>query len=739
MKNTRKNHSIFKSFSSSIKNKNYFKKDKLHTLTSSKNNKLNTLAGSKKDKPKNSILKPLKPLKALNSNTLYRKLVTSTLIVLFISLLSYTVVVHLLTRYQTVEDFKSSTNQILDQTTNYINLITKNIETLSMQLFLDKDFTNALTKTYDTPFEKFNIKNELESKMKNITSNSNDSQINSIYLIREDDLSLSSGGTSITLDKSKKALNESWYKSIINATGKSLWIPSHVDNLGTESKPVLSQARVIKDLSSNTNVGVLKINLDSDAFNSSLENIKLGKSGYIFIVDKDGYIISHKNKELIGTKMEGDHINKILSEDSGSSNFKDNNVKMFSVYSTIKSTGWKVVAAIPSRELSKTSEIIGYYSLGLLVLFLFIGFMISMKNAKNIVNPLNEIIEVTKEISKGNLDATCTDYDINEMNELSYNFNNMIDNLKNLFTTTSNLAYETDISAKNLLNISNEINLNSKDIGAASSQIAIGSSNQSDTSMICVDISNSFNYEISNTVKVLSEASNATKISSTYIEESKSIIATLNETSKKNSSSMKKVSNTIEVLNSNAKDILIILNKITDISSQTNLLALNASIEAARAGEAGRGFSVVAEEVRKLAEESQNASKDIKSIMDNIDSSIRESLSISKETEGAFKEELNQVEKTINTFVEIKKSIENITEAMDNATDSIKLIDKGKDILNKYINEISEISSENTASTEEVTASIEAQTTSNEDLYNLAKVLSKNAEDLKFSLSNIVK
>ena len=76
---------------------------------------------------------------------------------------------------------------------------------------------------------------------------------------------------------------------------------------------------------------------------------------------------------------------------------------------------------------------------------------------------------------------------------------------------------------------------------------------------------------------------------------------------------------------------------------------------------------------------------------------------------------------------------------LDNATDSIKLIDKGKDILNKYINEISEISSENTASTEEVTASIEAQTTSNEDLYNLAKVLSKNAEDLKFSLSNIVK
>lgn len=725
MKSTFENHDILKNIYSSLKDQNIFKKVKLDALTDSKN-----------DNPKNPILKFLK---GLNSHTLYRKLVTSTLVVLFISLLCYTVVVHLLTRYQTVEDFKSSTNQILDQTTNYVNLVTKNIDSLSMQIFLDKDFTNALTQTYDTAFDKLTIKNKLESKITNITSISNDLQISSIYLIRKDDLSLSSSGTSITSSKSKSALEEPWYKSVINASGKSLWIPSHVDILNSERKLVLSQARAIKDISSNTDIGILKINLDSDTFNSSLENIKLGKTGYIFIIDKDGYIISHKNKELIGTKMEGNHINKILSEDNGSLNFKDNNIKMFNVYSTIKSTGWKVVATIPSRELSKTSEIIGYYTIALLILFLLVGFIISMKNAKNIVKPLKEVIAVTKEISNGNLDATCANYDIEEINALSYNFNNMIYNLKSLFTTTSNLAYETDISAKDLVNISNEINLNSKDIGAASSQIAIGSSNQSGTSMVCVDISNSFNYEISNAVKVLSEANTATKISSTYIEESKSIISTLNETSKKNSSSMKKVSNTIEVLNSNTKDILIILNKITDISSETNLLALNASIEAARAGEAGRGFSVVAEEVRKLAEESQSASKDIKSIMNNIDKSIRESLSISKETESAFKEELNQVEKTINTFIEINSSMENITEAMDKATDSIKIIDKGKDILNKYINDISEISSENTASTEEVAASIEAQTTSNEDLYNLAKVLSKNAAALKLALSNIVK
>lgn len=725
MKSTFKKHSIFKNFSSSLKNKNYFKKVKLDTLTD-----------SKKDNPKNPVLKFLK---GLNSHTLYRKLVASTLVVLFISLLCYTVVVHLLTRYQTVEDFKSSTNQILDQTTNYVNLVTKNIESLSMQIFLDKDFTKALTQTYDTPFDKFTIKNKLESKIANITSTSNDFQINSIYLIREDDLSLSSSGTSITPSKSKSAVDEAWYKSVINASGKSLWIPSHVDSLSSERTPVLSQARMLKDISSNTNVGVLKINLNSDTFNSSLENIKLGKSGYIFIVDKDGYIISHKNKELIGTKMEGDHLSKILEGDNGSLNSKDNDVKMFSVYSTIKVTGWKVVATIPSTELSKTSEVIGYYSLGLLVLFLFVGFIISIRNAKNIVKPIKEIVDVTKEISKGNLEAKCVPYDINEMNELSYNFNNMIDNLKNLFITTSNLAYETDISARNLLNISNEINLNSKDIAVASSQIAIGSSNQSDTSMVCVDISNSFNYEISNAVKILNRANDTTKTSSIYIEKSKSIIQTLSDTSKKNSSSMKKVSKTIENLNSNTKDILIILNKITDISSQTNLLSLNASIEAARAGEAGRGFSVVAEEVRKLAEESQSASKDIKSIMNNIDGSIRESLNICKETEETFKEELTQVGKTINTFVEIKASIENITESMDNATDSIKLIDKGKDILNKYINDISEISAENTASTEEVTASIDAQTTSNEDLYNLAKVLSENAEKLKLSLSNIVK
>ncbi|MBU5593434.1 methyl-accepting chemotaxis protein [Clostridium sp. MSJ-4] len=714
-------------------------KDKSLKKASSKvaEKKIKVKSNKRKD-PKNLIIDSSKKIKA---NTLYRKIITLTLAMVLLSLLTFNIIVHFITRHQTVEDFKSSTNQLLEQTARYVDIITSNIDGISMQIFSDRDFTGALTKTYDDVFEKYTAKTQLESKIKNLTLSSNSNYITGIYLIREDDLSLTSDGTSITADKKSKILQEEWYKDVIKASGKSIWVPSHEDNLGnmssnTNSKP-LSHARLIKDVSSLKSIGVLKINLDPNIFNSTLENIKLGDSGYIFIVDKDGYVISHNNKELIGTKLEGDHIDTILSGENDSISFKEEGKEIFGVYSTVKSTGWKIVAVVPKAELSKTSEIIGYYTVLLLVVFLIITFVISVYNAKKIIKPVTSIVKVTKEISKGNLDAKCSHYNIQEMDELSDNFNGMITSLKNLLLTSSELSNATDVSAKNLLDISQEIKLSAEEIGAASQQIANGSSEQSETAMVCVEISNSFNYEISNAVNTLNEANKATEKSRYSLDESEEVIQSLSEISKENSSSMQKVSQTIEDLSNNTRDILIILNKIGDISSQTNLLALNASIEAARAGEAGRGFSVVAEEIRKLAEESQNASRDIKTIIDNIGNSIHASISISKEAEKTFEEELNQVSNTITSFGEIKTSFESIIIAMNKATESIKLIDTGKDILNKYINNISEISQKNTASTEEVTASIEAQTISNNDLYDLAKDLSENAEKLKSSLSDI--
>lgn len=665
-------------------------------------------------------------------NSIFKNLIKSTTTIVLFSLLLSSIVIFLITKNTVTEDFKNSTIQILNQNKNYIELINKTVESTSMQIFTNNKLVSKIYADYETFYDRFNAKQEILQDIKAIINYGNLNLIKSIYMYTDDyDFNLDTDGTFMAEEKLAKTKEEAWYKKAVSDAGAASWSIPHKNIFVTNEETIISYTRVLKNISLNKPVGVLQVNILAETLNSALKNAKIGHNGYIYIVDENGYVISHKDPKLLGTQLTGDYVEKIKSGQEDHFKFTDGNTKMFGVFTTSTLSGWKFVAVVPEAELSSSAKTIGIFTILIIFVCLGVSIVMSILNSTKFTKPIGEIIDVTKELSKGNFRVKCKEDKIYEINELNNYFNEMIENLRGMFSTTAELAIATDTSAKNLLNISEEITHSSEEIGAASGAIAKGSSEQTETAMICVEISSSFNYELSSAVDILNEANKATDNSKNIISNNEIVIANLNKTSYANSQAMAEVSKTISELNNNTKDILIILKKIQDITEQTNLLSLNASIEAARAGEAGRGFAVVAEEIRKLAEQSQKASKDIKTIIDNVNGSIKVTLNISDQAQSAFKEELDQVNKTIESFDSIKSSITHITEAMENATKSIKLIDTGKDILNKYINTIAEISQRNTASTEEVTASIDTQSMSNNEMYQLAQVLNENAHKLK--------
>ncbi|WP_055666223.1 methyl-accepting chemotaxis protein [Desnuesiella massiliensis] len=665
-------------------------------------------------------------------NSIFKNLIKSTTTIVLFSLLLSSIVIFLITKNTVTEDFKNSTIQILNQNKNYIELINKTVESTSMQIFTNNKLVSKIYANYETFYDRFNAKQEILQDVKAIINYGNLNLIKSIRIYSDDyDFNLDTDGTFMSDEKLAKVKEEAWYKKAVSDSGAASWSIPHKNIFANTDETIISYSRVLKNVSLNKAVGVLQVNILAETLNSALKNAKIGHNGYIYIVDENGYVISHKDPKLLGTQLTGDYVEKIKSEKEDYFKFADGNTKMFGVFTTSELSGWKFVAVVPEAELSSSAKTIGIFTILIIFVCLGVSIVMSILNSTKFTKPIGEIIDVTKELSKGNFRVKCKENKIYEINELNNYFNEMIKNLRDMFSTTAELAIATDTSAKNLLNISEEITHSSEEIGAASGAIAKGSSEQTETAMICVEISSSFNYELSSAVDILNEANKATDNSKEIIATNEVVIANLNKTSYANSQAMSEVSKTISELNNNTKDILIILKKIQDITEQTNLLSLNASIEAARAGEAGRGFAVVAEEIRKLAEQSQKASKDIKSIIDNVNGSIKLTLNISDQAQNAFKEELDQVNKTIESFDSIKNSITHITEAMEDATKSIKLIDTGKDILNKYINTIAEISQRNTASTEEVTASIDTQSMSNNEMYQLAQVLNENAHKLK--------
>ena len=201
------------------------------------------------------------------------------------------------------------------------------------------------------------------------------------------------------------------------------------------------------------------------------------------------------------------------------------------------------------------------------------------------------------------------------------------------------------------------------------------------------------------------------------------------------------VSDAIRELADKSKQIGQIVETITGIAEQTNLLALNAAIEAARAGEQGRGFSVVAEEVRKLAEESQAAAQEISGLIGAIQTQTSHAVDVVEDGAKRTADGAAVVEQTREAFLKIGNSVDDMAARIEQIAAASEQIAAGAQSMQNSIVEVATVAGESSASTEEVSASTEETSASAEQISASAQELSGNAEMLnqlvaQFKLTN---
>jgi methyl-accepting chemotaxis protein len=234
------------------------------------------------------------------------------------------------------------------------------------------------------------------------------------------------------------------------------------------------------------------------------------------------------------------------------------------------------------------------------------------------------------------------------------------------------------------------------------------------------------------------ETAAAARNAQTVAEQGAAAVAQATEAMLAVKSSSAEITATIRELGEMSEKIGGIVDTITAIAVQTNLLALNAAIEAARAGEHGRGFAVVADEVRKLAEESQDAAATIGGLITQIQAGTGRAVEVVVQGARQTEEGVATVEQAREAFLRIDASVQDVNERVERITSAIEQIVASGGRMQETIDQVLEVAEQSSASSQQVSASTEQTSASTQQIAASAQDLARTAEHLKGLVAQFV-
>lgn len=441
------------------------------------------------------------------------------------------------------------------------------------------------------------------------------------------DGSISCGSGWIPDDTAWKANDRTWYKDAVAAKGKLVYTDVYTDS--ETKKPVVTLSQmVIKDGKEYAVVG-LDIGLAqlSDLFSKE----KIGETGYPFVLDRDGRFLIHPKYGFNEDLSKADTIHnisdgslkeigsKLLTKNSGILKGEFNGEMKVYYSEFMEDTGFYLVSTLTEKDFLKD---LNKLIIGIIVIFLIlIAFLIIVISIiiGGITSNISDLAEGTKQIATGNLIYKMKEIHRNdELGVLAKSINSMQNSLKEIIQSIIIEADKVNSALSVSGNNISELTDNLEETSATVERLLAGIE---ETASSTQEI-NSASAEIEAQAETISEkaqegAVSASEISKKALSLKEGSIARQYEADEIRDRMKKEMDEALEK-SKEVEKIKVLSDAILQISTQTNLLALNASIEAARAGEAGRGFSVVAGEIKNLAEISKSTVGEIQSTVNTV-------------------------------------------------------------------------------------------------------------------------
>ncbi|MFD1452172.1 MULTISPECIES: methyl-accepting chemotaxis protein [Oceanobacillus] len=519
-----------------------------------------------------------------------------------------------------------------------------------------------------------------------------------------------------------------WYQQAMEEKGEIIVTDPYVS--ASSNQVVVTIAKAAAD-----NNGVVAVNLELGSLTDIINSVTIGKNGYLFLLDGDYKYISHPDMEA-GTEASEAFFDKLYESETGQFNYSFEGDQKQLAFDTSEITGWKIAGTMFDSEIAENVSPILNTTVFVIIIALILGTVLIVFIIRSISKPINHLADASNTMSQGDLSVSVNLDRKDEIGTLALSFNKMRENLNGIIQQVRDKSNHLASSAEEL-NASTDQNTSATEQISASMQEAAEGMNSLNTSIThSSKLAQEMTESIYNIESSSNQVSDTATDAMTAVKEGNTALSTTIDQMEYIKKNTYELSNNIQGLGNQSAQISNIIDVITDISEQTNLLALNATIEAARAGEHGKGFAVVADEVRKLAEKSSDSAEQIKDMINAIQNETTN-------TVNAMKAATDEVEKGISIANNADKSFTNITGYVDSITNQIMQVNAGiqeiaattKHFTNTF-EEVGSIGDAVSQETENVSASTQQQLASMEEIANSASDLTSVAEDLQQLVEN---